>query len=86
MKGLRESAFIEVKLFENSKIRQNIRKTNTKTVDMVTSKRVSKKISSQKYNNLSIESQFRHLKKLRDNEKISNKKYLEKKKELLRKF
>jgi hypothetical protein len=86
MRELRESAFIEVKLFEKSKIRKNIRKTNNKIVDRVTSERVSKKNSSQEYNNFSIEAKFRHLKKLRDNEKISNKKYLEKKKELLREF
>ena len=86
MRELRESAFIEVKLFEKSKVRQNIRKTNNKTVDRVKSKRVSKKISSRKYNNFSIESKLRHLKELIDNEKISNQKYLEKKKELLRKF
>jgi len=86
MRELRESSFIEVKLFEKFKIRKNIRKTNNKTVDRVTSKRVAKKISSQKYNNFSIEAKFRHLKKLRDNEKISNQKYLEKKKELLSKF
>jgi parvulin-like peptidyl-prolyl isomerase len=86
MRELRESAFIEVKLFEKSKIRQNLRKTNNKTVDRVTSKRVLRKISSQKRNNFSIEAKLRHLKKLRDNEKISNKKYIEKKKELLRKF
>jgi len=86
MRELRESAFIEVKLFEKSRNRQSVSKTNKKTVDKVRSKRVSRKISSQESNYFSIETKLRHLKKLRDNDKISNQKYLEKKKVLLRKF
>jgi parvulin-like peptidyl-prolyl isomerase len=86
MRELRESAFIEVKLFEKSRNRQSVSKTNKKTVDKVRSKRVSRKISSQESKNFSIETKLRHLKKLRDNDKISNQKYLEKKKVLLRKF
>ena len=102
MKELRKTAFIEVKLFEESRKQESIKKTNKKIVHKAKSKRIAKKISTQKNSKLSrhfksksekldknqklIEVKLRYLKKLRDNEKISNQKYLEKKKELLRKF
>jgi len=101
-KELRESAFIEVKLFKKSRKRQSLININKIKVDKVRSKRGTKKTSTHKTKNLpalfksklasldtnqkAIETKLRHLKKLRDNKNISNQKYLQKKKELLRKF
>ena len=79
MKELRESAFIEVKLFKKSSKRESIKKSN------LSSHSKSKSEKLDKYGKF-IEAELSHLKKLRDNEKISNQKYLEKKKEVLRKF
>jgi parvulin-like peptidyl-prolyl isomerase len=49
-------------------------------------KEPSKRESIKKSNIKNVEAKLRYLKKLRDNKKISNQKYLEKKKEVLRKF
>ena len=86
MSNLRKSAFIEVKLFDKPRIRQRISRTNKEIVGKVRSKRVAKNVSTQNNDKLSIETKLRYLRKLRDNKKISNQKYLEKKKALLRKF
>jgi peptidyl-prolyl cis-trans isomerase SurA len=94
MKELRETAFIEVKLFEKTIERQSVNKDNEKIVDKVRSNKYAKKISARlkpkparlDINQKSIEAKLRYLKKLRNNGKISNQKYLEKKKILLRKF
>ncbi len=49
-------------------------------------KEPSKRESIKKSNKKNVEAKLRYLKKLRDNKKISNQKYLEKKKEVLRNF
>jgi parvulin-like peptidyl-prolyl isomerase len=77
MRELRKSAFIEVKLFEKPR---NRRKTNNLPI------RLKTKPARLDVNQKSIEAKLRYLKKLRDNEKISNQKYLEKKKKILSEF